>query len=431
MNIYTIADLLTGMIEAFLMFMLLESFCKKRNNFPGWAYGLGAIILGVMINLSNHIFSYGMLNIVGMLLSFFIMSFFYKSSLPIRGILSILNLLMLMMTELFVMYSITSIYNISVIDAIEIPIYRLLGIIVSKMLAILVINIIRTIFKGRKFYTTPTYWIIFLFMFLTTTATMFLVFKLSYDIKDEHIYNLSILCSFGMLFSSFFIFNLYERLAKQAEEIKEQHQYEQHLKGQLKHLDDILITQNQFKKFKHDFSHYVIGLQAYLEKNDCHGALNHIKDLKNMFNSGKDIVETGNIALDAILSTKKALAESKNICFATKIQIPEKLSVESVDMCIIFGNALDNAIEACERVKNADKKISLTIICQDETVFCKITNTSSPESKSVFKTAKNDKTNHGYGLENIKNALAKYNCTPTIEHTENEYTLKFILFTKE
>ena len=242
---------------------------------------------------------------------------------------------------------------------------------------------------------------------------------------------ISILCSFGLLFSTFFALYLYEKLAKQAEIIQNQKQYEQHLKTQIKHLDEILVTQNQIKRFKHDFFNYKIGLESYLRNDDCDGATKYLDSLMTNFKHENVIIETGNTALDAILSTKKAIAESKGIEFETKIQIPQKISIDPIDMCIIFGNALDNAIEACERVNDTEKKINLAIICQDEKLFCKIENTAQKPANKLFKSSKADKKNHGYGLENIKKALAKYNSEPTISYEDGKFILKFVAFTKE
>jgi len=260
---------------------------------------------------------------------------------------------------------------------------------------------------------------------------MFLICKLTYDLDGGYIYELSMLCSFGLLFSTFSALYLYEHLTKQAETIRNQEQYEQHLGTQLKHLDDILITQKQIKKFKHDYNNFQIGLQAYLDNNDIIGASNYLKKLKEKTIASSSIIETGNIALDAILSTKIAIAESKGIVVNTKIQIPEDISVDPIDMCIIFGNALDNAIEACDRTEISNKKISITIICKDTTVLCKVVNTAPMPKSSLLDTSKSDKQNHGFGLENIKTALSKYNANPTIERTDSEFTLKFVIFTKE
>lgn len=429
MNIYTIADLLTGLVESIMMIMLCETFCAKRKNLPLGVYIIAVIAVTVMINISNKVFNFGMLNIVIMILSFFGLSFLYKSKIATKAIIAVLQYLILVITEVLVLFSITLIFGLTVSEAINISTYKLLGIIVSKMFAFFVVTIIRYKYKKNNYMNT-SYWILFFFMFLTSVATMFLIFKLSYNIERTDMYNLSVLSCFGLLFSTIFALYLYEHITKQAETIKKQEQYEQHLRTQLKHLDDILITQKQIKKFKHDFNNFQIGLSAYLNGNDVGGAKDYLRDLNEKINLEKNIIETGNTALDAILSTKIALVESKGIAVDKKIQIPENIWIDPIDICAIFGNALDNAIEACERAKTKRKSINISIICKDEILLCKITNTTPNVENSFWKTSKADKQNHGFGLENIKSTLAKYNTNPIIERNKDKFTLKFVLFIK-
>lgn len=430
MTIYNVADILTGLFESIMMFSLYGTFCKKRENISKWGYAIGVIVLAVLVNVSNLLSGYGILNAVGMIFSFFLMSFLFKGNIPIKMIISVMAFLLMVIAEIMVLFGVTLVFNITVTEAVDIPEYRLLGIIASKMLAFLIINAIRFKYKDRSLMFKPAYWLLFFIIFSTSIVAEFLIFKLSYEVGDSYLYNLSIMCAFGLLFSTFFTFYLYEHLAKQAETIRNQEQYERHLKMQLKHLDDILIAQKQLKKFKHDFNNFQIGLQAYLDNNDIVGACKYLKDLRDKSSNGDGLIETGNTALDAILSTKIAIAKSKGIDVITKIQIPEDMAIEPIDMCIIFGNALDNAIEACERSKISIKKISVTIICRDEAVFCKVANTAHKPELLTLGTSKQDKRNHGFGLENIKTALAKYNASPSIERTDTEFTLKFVIFTK-
>ncbi len=430
MTIYNVADILTGVIEALLMLMLCTTFCTKRDNLQVWIYCVSVIFVSTVINISNVIFNFGMLNVIVMILAFFALSFLFKGKLTTRAIISVLQYLILIITEVIILFVITMIFSATTAEVINTPSYRLLGIVASKMFALLVINVIRSQYKRNRYLST-SYWILFFLILLSSVATMFLICKLTYDIDGGYIYELSMLCSFGLLYSTFFALYLYEHLTEQAETIRKQEQYEQHLRTQLKHLDDILITQKQVKKFKHDYNNFQIGLQAYLDNNDMTGACKYLKDLREKSNNSDGVIETGNIALDAILSTKIPIAESKGIIVNTKIQIPEEMSVEPIDMCIIFGNALDNAIEACERVETADKRITITIICKDEAVLCKVVNTAPKPENSMLDTSKSDKQNHGFGLENIKTALLKYNANPTIERTDTEFTLKFVIFTTE
>ncbi len=429
MTIYKIADILTGIIESGMMFMLCNTFLKKRETFSGYIYGIGIVVSAFLINLSNSIFGFG-LNAVGMICTFFAMSFLFEGKLSVRAVISVLNYLLIAVIECMVLFGISSAFGLTVSEVIGSAGYRLFGLIVSKMLSMLTVNIIRIKAGRRAIRLGSSYWILFFIMFAISSMTIFLIFKLSYGIEETYMFNISVICSFGLLLSTFFALYLYEHLARQTEIIQNQKQYERHLKEQIKHLDEIVVTQNQIKKFKHDFLNYEIGLKSYLQNKDCVGAIKYLDGLSGNFGSSENIIETGNAALDAILSAKKAIAESKGISFTTQIQIPQKLDIEAIDMCIIFGNAVDNAIEACEKIKDKSRRIDLTLICQGKRVFCKITNTTAERRKSILKTSKSDAGNHGFGLDNIKTSLAKYNSEPTITQTDDEFTIKFIIFTK-
>ena len=427
MTIYQIADILTGLVESIMMFTLFGTFCSKREQIADWVYVIAILILTLLINVSNYFFHSGLLNAVGMCTAFILMSTLFNGKVIIKILVSFLTIVLIGILEIMVLFGITVAYNITVSAVVDTPLYRLLGIILSKMFSLFIANIIRVKFKDKRLQMGPSYWILFLVTFTTSVVAVFLIFKLSYNIENTSMYTLSILCSFGLLASTFFAMFLYENLAKQSEEISLQKQYEQHLKTQLKHLDEVLITQNQIKKFKHDFMNYKIGLQSYLENDNCAGAQEYLEKLAVKMNPEKRILETGNVALDAILSTKAAIAESKSIAFITKLQIPGNLPLDPIDICVIFGNALDNAIEACEKIESFDKKISLTIIYQKDCLFCKIVNSvGSPQSFSL-KTSKADDKNHGFGLDNIRASLEKYQAEPIIIQTEDEFILKFII----
>lgn len=428
MIIYTIANLLTGFIEALMMFMLCEAFFKRKPGMPLWAYVLGVLAITVIIDTSNIVFSYSILNGAIMICAFFALTFLYVTKPAIGIIIAVLNNAIAVTFEMVTMYTIILVFNITVTEAIDIPEYKLLGIILSKMLALIATNILRLKYKNRTVHNSASYWLMFFLTFVTSAATVLLIFELTYRTEKAKMYNFSVICSYGLLFSAFFVLYLYEHLSKQEETIRVQQQYEQNLKMELRHFDEMAVAQRQLKKFKHDFKNYVIGLGAYIDQNNVPGASEYLDSMKEKFAPGNTIIETGNPALDAMLSTKKAVADSKNIDFNTRIQIPENLNINSADLCVIFGNALDNAIEACERTKRADAVIDLDITYNANVLYCKIINTSLLPEENKRKTAKTDKFNHGFGLENIKTALSKYHSEPAITHIGDTFTLSFIVF---
>ena len=82
------------------------------------------------------------------------------------------------------------------------------------------------------------------------------------------------------------------------------------------------------------------------------------------------------------------------------------------DICTIFGNALDNALESVVMIPDPQKRlIHVSVSAQKNFIFINIANTLGTaliESEDSLLTTKKDKKNHGYGLKGIKFAAGKY-----------------------
>ena len=166
MTIYNITDILTGFVEAFMIFMIYNTFCEKRECLPSWVYIVGVLSLTFLINISNTLFDFGIFNVVAMILLSFVMSFLYKGKVIIKAAISVLIFLIMVIMEVVVLFAITLIYKITVSDVVNNPSYRLLGTIISKSLTLLLVNIIRLHFKKKSLYMGVSYWILFLLMFV-------------------------------------------------------------------------------------------------------------------------------------------------------------------------------------------------------------------------------------------------------------------------
>lgn len=169
--------------------------------------------------------------------------------------------------------------------------------------------------------------------------------------------------------------------------------------------------------------------------------LRHITDEKekeNFFDElEKDIIiydtviKTGNQAVDVVLMEKGMFCKEHNIqwtCMADGFQLK---FIKNEDIYTIFGNALDNAINAVMELENLDKRIiSLKMIRQNEILIIQIQNYFHQQlnfNGGIPVTTKNDRNLHGYGLKSIKYTAEKYDGTITI-NTENDiFTLQILL----
>lgn len=424
-------NIITNIFEACSLFLLFESFLSRREKIPNILYCAGVIILTLLLFLCNIEYM-GFANNVAMVLAGVLVAMmYYKGSLKFIVLISIVGNMLTLSLEIIVLYGITFVYHLTVEDVVNIPEYQLLGIVLSKISLIAVAYAIYQYKKRKTYKMTQAYWFLFLGLFSISLFTAFVLYKLSYEVVSTDYNGITLLCTIGLFACMFFSLYLYDRQERQAHAIRLQAQAELHLQEQLKHMDELMIQQEQLRRFRHDISNQLIALKSYLttqvtEKEGLH----HLEYLTNALMDTDKVVDTGNPALDAIISAKQAVAAQKGIDFHYQLQIPKQLPIAPEDICVIFGNALDNAIEACEHVTQGSKEISLTLIKQNGIILCKLVNTASTKPKKFWETSKGDAVNHGYGISQIKQSLEKYDCTPSFSWEDGQVVFRFNLFTE-
>lgn len=423
-----VINVLTGIFEAIISLMFIGTFVDKSKNskFPLW---LAVVILAVMINLSNRVVGFTMINVYLMALSIFIVACIRNRNIKLNLILSVVSILILAVCEVATMFCIVNIAKVSPEVAAMNDSYRILGIVLSKLAAFIIFKLISLTHKENHAFAMKTsYWMLFLIMFSISVLAIFLIFKLQLEANIPSMYTMSVFGSFGLMYNTFFSLYLYEHISRQAEIEHKRQIFEQQVNDQSKHFGEILVAHQELKKLRHDLANHNIAIEAFFENEDCKAGLEYMRDINRFTKLSKDVVETGNIALDAIVNTKKAIAVSKNIEFVTNIQVPNNIFVDATDICVIFGNALDNSIEACDKIQNGPKKITLSVVYEDNSLICKIVNTAVNNNNKSLLTTKRDKVNHGFGLQNIKATLAKYKNVCNFKQTDDEFILSFVIF---
>ena len=189
--------------------------------------------------------------------------------------------------------------------------------------------------------------------------------------------------------------------------------FQRDIEAQAKHYSDLAKANYELRRFKHDFGNMKIGLSQCLKEGDCEGALDMLNSAAiDMQRSSEDIVgfDTGNGIVDAILADKQSRATNNNIRIVFNGSVPPN-SIAPTDLCVIFGNTLDNAIEACEKISaDTEKIVFVTCKCNSGFIFIDITN---PVAEDVvihgtnIETSKPDKASHGYGLYSLNKTVKK------------------------
>ncbi|MBQ7958841.1 MAG: GHKL domain-containing protein, partial [Oscillospiraceae bacterium] len=168
-------------------------------------------------------------------------------------------------------------------------------------------------------------------------------------------------------------------------------------------------NQQTIRKMNHDIKNHIQALRILSENNDTEGFKKYVSEMTSSYDV-KKIEYCENNIVNAAVSSKEAIAKEKGIIFETSINLPEKIDIDSMDIVSVFTNLLDNAIEACEKIENGEKKITLNCVCKKGTIAICCENSCLDEEKAKkLTTQKKDKFLHGLGTNIVRNIAEKYN----------------------
>ncbi len=182
--------------------------------------------------------------------------------------------------------------------------------------------------------------------------------------------------------------------------------------------EQLLVSQNaQFESYKenvelvnrkcHDIKHQVAAIRQMDNEESRTKALSDIEDAVMIYDS---FIRTGSDMVDTILTQKNHICIENDILFTCVVDGKLLAKVDAVDLYTLFGNMLDNAIEATLKVPKEKRSISLSVIqkmgavvISEENPYEKVDN-----NNGRFFTTKKDKINHGYGLRSMEIVVEKY-----------------------
>ena len=200
---------------------------------------------------------------------------------------------------------------------------------------------------------------------------------------------------------------------------------EKQVNMQLDYYNKLEKKNAELREFRHDFKNHMLCLQALIENCDYEEASQYIQKITNRSYSEAPKYYTGNKLADAILADKSTLAKEINTEITFDGEIYDGISAP--DICIILSNALDNAVEACAKISDTDKRIRVRCIFSKGVQIINISNPvaeTADFSNNSIKTTKEDKNNHGFGLYNIKKTADMYNGTFSVKCEEGLFTLE-------
>lgn len=423
-----IFELLISTVEISVFFYFIHDRNKiKSNKFTILSYLLFMIVL-VIINTSN--IGTNTRASLGIFLSFI----FYKLNYNVNIIKCVAGTLIFWML-LISMDSLSMVFikfanNLNDFNPMFAPgVYRLELITISKMSLILAI-IYSKYFKLLTRITTMDF-IYLIIPMLTNIFSLFLLFgKDIIHLSSNYLQDIPlVIISLLVLFSNIFLIFIILKIIRDNTLIEKKKLNEK--KKKMEHNYYIKVEENNYKvrKLYHDMKNHLICIGNLCNSDE---AIKYVNSLKFELNKLDNIYNTGNRVLDIILSEKSNECLKRGIKLNVFIDFSKSDFLNETDINTIFSNAIDNAMQACDKIYNEDilKKIDLKTKYVNNFCVIKIINSKENiifKNKNRILTDKKDRFLHGIGISNIKEAVAKYNGDTIIEYSENEFKLTILI----
>lgn len=178
-----------------------------------------------------------------------------------------------------------------------------------------------------------------------------------------------------------------------------------------KHCEEVENMYRQTRGWRHDYRNHIQTMKAYLSMGRYEELADYLEQLDVDLNQVDTVVKTGNVMVDAMLNSKISVARAKQIAVEAKATVPRQLSIAEVDLCVILGNLLDNAIEACMRLSQEEQRfIRIYIDVLQGQLYLYVINATADGLRRRGGSYQSTKASreHGYGLMRMDRMVEKY-----------------------
>lgn len=175
------------------------------------------------------------------------------------------------------------------------------------------------------------------------------------------------------------------------------------------HFEALEESQEKTILYRHDMRHHLNLINSCLVDNNTEAAQKYIIEVEKTIEGAVVEKYCSNYTVNLILSSYIAKAKNEQITVETQINLPEKNAVSDMDLCVIFANALENAINACKDIQDSnDRIIKIVSKINNNKLYIQITNSFDGTIMFVDDIPISTVENHGLGTKSIAAVAQKY-----------------------
>lgn len=418
-----IVEFVNILIEMVIIFVYLDKMFQRKYDSKAVyisAYLISSGILFAMVIISSQPgVLYGITALMLLLLSFLI-----YSEKPIVKIFFIIVYLLIILIADPILMGIMYILKLgSPQEFLESGMERIIGMAGTKILYIWMVFIITKVLKKKVRELPLKYWISIILMPIISIIILYSVFISMASAENRYNAVIYIVSISAMVYINGMMFNFFDSYSKQLklsfmESVAER---------EAENYRALKIAYMEMKQLKHDLKNELSVICDMLDKQRYEKAEEHISELNTFIDKSAAVCYTGDEAVDSLINNKIKTAGYYNIRCIVKMKVYSEMLYNSVEMCRIIGNSLDNAIEACCRINKEDKFICISFKEVDDNILIEIANTSDYVDTENLSSSKQDKHLHGYGIQSIRSSSERIGGTLLFKYADDVFTMKLLL----
>lgn len=192
-----------------------------------------------------------------------------------------------------------------------------------------------------------------------------------------------------------------------------------------KYYAEVESMYTKMRGWRHDYRHHIQTMKVHAANGEFDEIIEYLDMLDDDLTNVETVIKTGNRMADAILNSKLSLAAQKEIKVKAEAKIPVSLTVSELDLCIIIGNLLDNAIEACMELPPDSRLIRIYMEMKGNYLYLSLINTAGGKKKHSFRTTKGE--GHGLGIARTDAIVKKYGGYITRASEDEAFSTEILL----
>ena len=403
-------NLFGNICELFIILFFFKD--RYKSKLPKIVFVSLCIVFTLFQFLNTSLFlSQSNLVLLGSLLFIFFVTLLFPINIFHRLLFTLFIYLINALPEAIIGMTLTMLFNINIAYTQDNVLIFATCTLTSKFLSYVFVLITRK--RNFEIDNTSnnknTFWIYSLPM--ASLLIMILFLKCCYQIDDFGFQVIVLISSIVLSFANIAVFYIVDKLNELIETKEKLLFAELHINNQVLHYQELYKQQAELRIFRHDIKNRLVSLMALIKEKQSDKALQIMeKNLNWLEEMSNNIINSGNPVVDAIIQAKLHVAKDKNIFLQISTKLAEEIKIDELELGIVLGNALDNAIEAVEKSTGKNKKsISLMLMSTDNRISISISNPVDEDIDTEnLITSKPNKEKHGYGIKSIKIIAQKH-----------------------